>query len=226
MDALTSAVRGLDAVDGHAVLGIAAVALGMVLSPGPNMIYLVSRSIAQGRRAGLVSLTGVATGFLVYLVAVTAGVAAVFSVVPVLYTALKLAGAGYLLWLAWKAVKPGGAAVFAPQQLPPDPPRRLFAMGFLTCLLNPKIAIMYISLLPQFVAPERGHVAVQSLVLGLVQIAIAVTVNGLIALSAGTIATFLNRRPAWLRVQRYAMGTVLGGLAVHIAADRAKAVAA
>ncbi|MFJ6620647.1 LysE family translocator [Kitasatospora sp. NPDC091335] len=219
MDTLTSAV------DGHAVLGIAAVALGMVLSPGPNMIYLVSRSIAQGRRAGLVSLTGVATGFLVYLVAVTAGVAAVFSVVPALYTAIKLAGAGYLLWLAWQAVKPGGTAVFAPRQLPPDPPRRLFAMGFLTCLLNPKIAIMYISLLPQFVAPERGHVAAQSLVLGLTQIAIAVTVNGLIAVSAGGIAAFLNRRPGWLRIQRYAMGTVLAGLAVHIAADRAKAVA-
>ncbi|MFJ9604961.1 LysE family translocator [Kitasatospora sp. NPDC101176] len=220
MDALTSAV------DGHAVLGIAVVALGMVLSPGPNMIYLVSRSIAQGRRAGLISLLGVAVGFLVYLVAVTAGVAAVFSVVPALYTGIKLAGAGYLLWLAWKAVKPGGTAVFAPQQLTPDPPRRLFAMGFLTCLLNPKIAIMYISLLPQFVAPERGHVALQSLVLGLTQIAIAVTVNGLIAMSAGGIAAFLNRRPAWLRVQRYAMGTVLAGLAVHIAADRAKAVAA
>ncbi|MEU9079407.1 LysE family translocator [Kitasatospora sp. NPDC048538] len=220
MDALTPAV------DGHAVLGIAAVALGMVLSPGPNMIYLVSRSIAQGRRAGLISLLGVAVGFLVYLVAVTAGVAAVFSVVPALYTGIKLAGAGYLLWLAWKAVKPGGTAVFAPQQLTPDPPRRLFAMGFLTCLLNPKIAIMYISLLPQFVAPERGRVALQSLVLGLTQIAIAVTVNGLIAMSAGGIAAFLNRRPAWLRVQRYAMGTVLAGLAVHIAADRAKAVAA
>ncbi|MFI6109229.1 LysE family translocator [Kitasatospora sp. NPDC051164] len=220
MDALTSAV------DGHAVLGIAAVALGMVLSPGPNMIYLVSRSIAQGRRAGLISLLGVATGFLVYLVAVTAGVAAVFSVVPALYTAIKLAGAGYLLWLAWKAVKPGGTAVFAPQELPPDPPRRLFAMGFLTCLLNPKIAIMYISLLPQFVAPERGHAALQSLLLGLTQIAIAITVNGLIAMSAGSIAAFLNRRPAWLRIQRYVMGTVLAGLAVHIAADRATAVVA
>ncbi|MFI8456466.1 LysE family translocator [Kitasatospora sp. NPDC085464] len=219
MDALTTAV------DGHAVLGIAAVALGMVLSPGPNMIYLVSRSIAQGRRAGLISLLGVGAGFLVYLVAVTAGVAAVFSVVPALYTAIKLAGAGYLLWLAWKAVKPGGTAVFAPQQLPPDPPRRLFTMGFLTCLLNPKIAIMYISLLPQFVAPERGHVALQSLLLGLTQIAIAITVNGLIAMSAGSIATFLNHRPAWLRVQRYVMGTVLAGLAVRIAADRAKAVA-
>ncbi|MEV7599562.1 LysE family translocator [Kitasatospora sp. NPDC089797] len=212
-------------VDGHAVLGVAAVALGMVLSPGPNMIYLVSRSIAQGRRAGLVSLLGVATGFLVYLVAVTAGVAAVFAVVPALYTVIKLAGAGYLLRLAWKAVRPGGTAVFAPQQLPPDPPRRLFTMGFLTCLLNPKIAIMYISLLPQFVAPGRGHVGLQSLVLGLVQIVVAVSVNGLIAVSAGSIAGFLERRPAWLRIQRYAMGTVLAGLALRIAADRARAVA-
>ncbi|MFD7901914.1 LysE family translocator [Kitasatospora sp. NPDC059747] len=209
----------------HALLGIAAVALGMVLTPGPNMIYLVSRSIAQGRRAGLVSLVGVAAGFLVYLGAVTVGVAAVFTVVPALYAAIKLAGAGYLLWLAWKAVKPGGAPVFAPQQLPHDSPRKLFGMGFLTCLLNPKIAIMYLSLLPQFVDPARGHVAAQSLVLGLTQVVVAVTVNGLIAASAGSIASFLNRRPAWLRIQRYAMGTVLGGLALHIAADRAKAVA-
>lgn len=220
MDALISAV------DAHAVLGIAAVATGMVLTPGPNMIYLISRSIVQGRRAGLLSLTGVAMGFLVYLTAVTAGITAVFAVVPVLYTAIKLTGAAYLLWLAWQAVKPGGAAVFSPRQLPPDPPRRLVTMGFLTCLLNPKIAIMYVSLLPQFVAPARGHVAAQSLVLGLTQIAIAVTVNGLIAMSAGSIASFLAGRPAWLRFQRYAMGTVLAGLALHIASDRAKAVAA
>ncbi|MFI6152667.1 LysE family translocator [Kitasatospora sp. NPDC051170] len=214
------------AADGHAVLGIAAVALGMALSPGPNMIYLVSRSISQGRRAGLVSLLGVALGFLVYLVAVTAGVSAVFSVVPALYTAIKLAGAGYLLWLAWQAVRPGGTAVFAPQELAPDSPRKLFTMGFLTCLLNPKIAIMYISLLPQFVAPERGHVGEQSLVLGLTQIAIGITVNGVIAMGAGAIAAFLGRRPLWLRVQRYVMGTVLAGLALNIAADRARAVPA
>lgn len=219
MDALISAV------DAHAVLGVAAVATGMVLTPGPNMIYLVSRSITQGRRAGLLSLTGVALGFLVYLAAVTAGITAVFAVVPLLYTAIKLAGAAYLLLLAWQAVKPGGVAVFSPQQLPPDPPRRLVAMGFLTCLLNPKIAVMYVSLLPQFVVPARGDVAAQSLVLGLTQIAIAVTVNGLIAMSAGTIASFLARRPAWLRVQRYAMGTVLAGLALRIASDRAEAVA-
>ncbi|WP_037606106.1 LysE family translocator [Streptacidiphilus rugosus] len=216
----------MDAITAHAELGIAAVALGMVLTPGPNMIYLVSRTIVQGRRAGLISLAGVGTGFLVYLAAVTAGIAALFAVVPALYTAIKLAGAAYLLWLAWKAVKPGGTAVFEPQALPEDSPRRLYLMGFLTCLLNPKLAILYISLLPQFVDPSRGHVAEQSLLLGLTQIVIAVSINGLIAMSAGTIASFFSRRPAWLRVQRYAMGTVLGGLALHIAADRAKAVAA
>jgi threonine/homoserine/homoserine lactone efflux protein len=216
----------LASVAPQSVLGMAAVALGMVLTPGPNMIYLVSRSISQGRRAGLLSLLGVATGFLVYLTAATLGVAAVFAVVPLLYTALKLAGADYLLYLAWQAVRPGGTAVFAPRELPHDPPRKLFAMGLLTCLLNPKIAIMYVSLLPQFVVPARGHVAAQSFALGLAQIAVALTVNGLIALTAGTLAGFLGRRPGWLRVQRYAMGTVLGGLAVHLAADRAKAVAA
>ncbi|MEU2396116.1 LysE family translocator [Streptomyces sp. NPDC007369] len=217
MDELTSVVEA------QAVLGMAAVALGMVLTPGPNMIYLVTRSVAQGRQAGLLSLTGVAAGFLVYLTAVTAGIAAVFAVVPVLYTVIKLAGATYLLWLAWQAVRPGGGAVFSPLPLPPDPPRKLFAMGFLTCLLNPKIAIMYVSLLPQFVTPAKGRVAMQSFTLGLTQIAVAVTVNGLIALSAGSIASFLGRHTGWLRIQRYAMGTVLAGLALHLAADRTKA---
>jgi threonine/homoserine/homoserine lactone efflux protein len=207
------------------LLGIAAVALGLVLTPGPNMIYLVSRSITQGRRAGLISLLGVAAGFLVYLVAATAGIATVFAVVPTLYTALKLAGAAYLLWLAWKAVRPGGESAFAPRALPIDPPRRLFAMGFVTNLLNPKIAILYVSLLPQFVDPGRGHVAEQTLLLGLTQISIALTLNGVIVLTAGTVAGFLGTRPAWLRAQRYLMGTVLGGLGLKIAFERRASVA-
>lgn len=212
------------AISAHAELEMAAVALGLVLTPGPNMIYLVSRSIAQGRRAGLISLLGVALGFLVYLAAVTTGLTAVFTLVPALYLALKLAGAGYLLWLAWNAVRPGGVAVFAPVALPPDRPRRLFAMGLLTCLLNPKIAVMYLSLLPQFVDPARGHVAEQSFVLGLTQIAVALCGNCAIALGAGGIAGFLGRRPTWLRMQRYLMGTVLGGLAVRIALERSSTV--
>ena len=199
-----------------AVLGIALVALGLVLTPGPNMVYLVSRSVTQGRRAGLFSLLGVAAGFGVYLAAATAGLASVFLLVPAAYLGLKLAGALYLLWLAWQAVRPGGTSAFAPKELSPDPPLRLFTMGLVTNLLNPKIAVLYVALLPQFVDPARGSVAGQSLALGAVQIVVALSVNGLIVASAGSLAGFLAARPGWLRAQRYAMGTVLGALAVKL----------
>ena len=133
-----------------AVIGVAAIGLGLVLTPGPNMIYLVSRSITQGRRAGLVSLGGVAVGFLVYLVAASAGLSAVFAAVPALCVAVKLAGAAYLLYLAWQALRPGGVSVFAPQALPADSDRRLFAMGLVTNLLNPKVGVFYLATIPQF----------------------------------------------------------------------------
>ncbi|MDT5038368.1 MAG: hypothetical protein QOE03_3553, partial [Micromonosporaceae bacterium] len=203
------------------MLGVCAVALGMVLTPGPNMMYLVSRSIIQGRRAGVVSLVGVAVGFLVYLCAANLGLSVIFLAVPELYLTVKLAGAGYLGWLAWKALRPGGTSVFEPQQLAPDSPRRLFTMGLMTNLLNPKIAVMYLSLIPQFVHPAAGHVVVQGFVLGGIQVVISLAVNLAIVLAAGTIAVFLTRRPNWLRVQRYLMGTVLGALAVKLAADHA-----
>ncbi|WP_328348791.1 LysE family translocator [Micromonospora sp. NBC_00421] len=209
-----------------AVVGIALVALGLVLTPGPNMVHLVSRSVAQGRRAGLVSLLGVAAGFGVYLAAAVAGIATVFVLVPPLYTAVKLAGAGYLLWLAWRTVRPGGRSAFVPQALPVDRPRRLFAMGLLTNLLNPKIAVLYVSLLPQFVDPARGDVAVQSLLLGATQITVALTVNTVIVLTAGSVSVFLVRRPGWARVQRWVTGSVLAAMAVRIAADRSRAAVA
>ncbi|MFC9440824.1 LysE family translocator [Nocardia sp. NPDC057030] len=209
-------------IDMAAVLGVAAVALGLVLTPGPNMMYLVSRTVSQGRRAGLVSLGGVALGFAVYLVAATVGITAVFAMVPGLYLGVKLLGAAYLLWMAWQALRPGGTSIFEPATVPADPTRRLFLMGFLTNLLNPKIAILYMALIPQFVAPEHGQIWLQSLVLGAVQIVVALTVNGLIVLGAAGLATFLTGRPLWLRVQRYLMGTMLGAIAVLLATDRAR----
>ncbi|MEU6019605.1 LysE family translocator [Streptomyces sp. NPDC047515] len=201
------------------ILGVTVVALGMVLTPGPNMIYLVSRSITQGKRAGMISLGGVALGFMVYLVATNVGLSVVFLAVPELYVAVKLAGAAYLAYLAWNALKPGGISVFDPQDVPHDSPRRLFTMGLMTNLLNPKIAIMYLSLIPQFIDLDKGHVLLQGLILGSIQIVVSVTVNLTIVLAAGTIAVFLSRRPSWLKVQRYMMGTVLGALAVSLAID-------
>jgi threonine/homoserine/homoserine lactone efflux protein len=201
------------------LVAFAVVALGMVLTPGPNMIYLVSRSVCQGRAAGFVSLAGVAAGFLVYMLCAALGITALVMAVPLAYDALRLAGAAYLLWLAWQAVRPGGRSVFHVRDLPADSPRRLFAMGLVTNLLNPKIAVMYLSLLPQFVTPETGNVLAQSLTLGLVQICISMSVNAVIVLAAGTMALFLARRPGWLAVQRWLMGTVLAALAVKIATE-------
>ncbi|MFE0347831.1 LysE family translocator [Streptomyces griseoluteus] len=206
-------------IEPSAAIGVTVVALGMVLTPGPNMIYLVSRSITQGRRAGLISLGGVALGFVAYLLAANLGLSVLFLAVPELYVAVKLAGAGYLAYLAWSALRPGGVSVFSPREVPADSPRRLFTTGLMTNLLNPKIALMYLSLIPQFVSLDRGHVLTQGLLLGTCQIAVSVAVNLAIVLAAGTIATFLSRRPSWLKIQRYAMGTVLGALAVTLAAD-------
>jgi len=201
------------------LLAFAAVSLGMVLTPGPNMIYLISRSIVQGRVAGLISLSGVALGFVFYMLCSAFGITALLFAVPYAYDALRLAGAAYLLWLAWQALKPGGRSPFQVKALPADGPTRLFAMGLLTNLLNPKIAMLYLSLLPQFIDPAQGSVLTQSVALGFTQIAISVSVNAMIALAAGSIAVFLGTRPTWLLVQRWLMGTVLAGLAVRMAVE-------
>ena len=197
----------------------ALVSLGMVLTPGPNMIYLISRSIAQGRDAGLVSLAGVALGFVGYMLCAAFGITALLLAVPYAYDALRFAGALYLLHLAWQAVKPGGRSPFELRELPRDGARKWFLMGLLTNVLNPKIAVLYLSLLPQFIDPARGSVLRQSLLLGSTQIVISLAVNAAIVLAAGRIARFLARRPGWITLQRWLMGTVLTALALRVATE-------
>jgi threonine/homoserine/homoserine lactone efflux protein len=209
-----------------AALGVFLVALGMVLTPGPNMMYLVSRSLTQGRRAGIVSLAGTGVGFLIYLTATNLGLSVIFTAVPWLYVGLKVAGACYLGWLAWKALRRGGVSVFTPAPMAPDSPRRLFTMGLVTNLLNPKAAVLYLSLIPQFIRPETGHVLAQGFQLGGIQIAVSLAVNLVWILTAAKVARFLDRRPVWLRVQRFLMGTVLGVLAVRMLTDHARTTTA
>ncbi|GLS34257.1 Threonine/homoserine/homoserine lactone efflux protein [Mesorhizobium albiziae] len=200
-------------------VAFALVALGMVLTPGPNMIYLVSRSICQGRLAGLISLGGIALGFLFYVFSAAFGITALLIAVPYAYDALRLAGALYLLWLAWQTIRPGGRSPFQVRDLPEDSPRKLFTMGFVTALLNPKIAVLYLSLLPQFIDPQQGSVLAQLLVLGATQIIISVTFNAIFIVMAGSIAAFLAGRPFWAVVQRWLMATVLTGLAFRMATE-------
>ncbi|MES2385098.1 MAG: LysE family translocator [Pseudomonadota bacterium] len=198
----------------------ALVALALVLTPGPNMIYCISRTLCQGRAAGMVSLAGVALGFVVHLLGASFGLSALLLAAPVAFTALKLAGALYLLYLAWQAVKPGGLSPFETRTLPHDPARKLFLMGFMTNLLNPKVAMFYLSFFPQFLHPERGNVLLQSLSLGAVQIIVSLAINSVIIFFAAGLAVFLNRNITWMRVQRYVMGTVLGLLALRLLTEK------
>lgn len=201
------------------LVAFALICFGMVITPGPNMVYLISRSIAQGRGAGLISLGGVALGFFVYMLSAAFGITALLFAVPYAYDALRIAGALYLFWLAWQALRPGGRSPFQLRDLKPDRPRKLFGMGFLTSLLNPKIAMLYLALLPQFIDPAAGSVLMQSLLLGSMQIAISVSVNAMIATAAGGIAVFLRTRPFWSLVQRWLMGTMLAGFALRMALE-------
>lgn len=208
----------------HDVLMFAAACLVMVLTPGPNMIYLISRSICQGRKAGVTSLLGVVAGFFVHMLAAAIGLTAVFLAVPLAYEALKWAGALYLLWMAWQAVRPGARSPFEARELLPDAPSRLVLMGFLTSVLNPKVAMFYLSIFPQFISSEHGSLFIQSILLGLTQISVSFTVNLLIALFASGIAVWFVRNPLWLAVQRYVMGGVLAALAVRLMLEQRKTV--
>ena len=201
----------------HEIAVFALTALVLVLTPGPNMIYCVSRTLSQGRAAGLLSLAGVLLGFVAHLVAATLGLSALLAAVPMAFDALRIAGAAYLLWLAWDALRAGGSAPFTVRALPVDAPGRLFRMGLVTNLLNPKVAMFYLSFFPQFLHPERGDVLLQSLQLGAVQVAVSGTVNAMLILGAARIAAFLARSRGWLAAQRYLMATVLGALAARMA---------
>lgn len=197
--------------------------------------------------AGLLSLAGVATGFVVYMLCAAFGITALVMAVPYAYDSLRFAGAAYLLYLAWQAIRPNGRPAFALPASPadgplpskaggaghsrgerrpalrpftPDSPERLFAMGLFTNLLNPKAAVLYLSLLPQFVDPARGSMLTQLSTLGFTQIAISVSVNGCIVLGASLVARLLAQRPRWQQLQRWLMGTVLGALALRMAVEQ------
>ncbi len=191
----------------------------LALTPGPNLLYLVSRTLCQGRRAGIVSLAGTSLGFVFHVCAAALGLSAIFLTVPALYDLVRFIGAAYLIWLAWETLKPGGQGVFAPRTLPPDGSWRLFRMGLFTSVLNPKVAMFYLALFPQFIDATRGSVLTQGLVLGVLQIVINVASDLMFVLAAGSITAWLARRPLWSAVQRYVLGVVLAGIAVRLAVD-------
>jgi threonine/homoserine/homoserine lactone efflux protein len=155
-------------------------------------------------------------GFLCYLVLAGAGLSALFAPVPAAYIVVKFAGAAYLLWLAWTMLRPGNSP-FEPREMAAHSPTRLFTMGLVTNLLNPKIALMYAALVPQFLDSSAGPRWQQFLTLGGIQIVTAVAGNLVILLAAARLSGWLRSRPRVLRAQRVVSGTVLGGFAIGMA---------
>lgn len=205
-------------------LGLFALAaLVLVVSPGPNMIYLISRSITQGRQAGLVSLIGVICGFLFHIIMVSVGLTAVLFAVPFAYSILKILGVFYLLYLAYQAVRPNSKSIFETRKdLAIDNKSKVFTIGFLTNVLNPKVAVFYLSFFPQFIKPEYGSIMLQSIQLGLTQVTVSFSVNLVIVMTASKAAAFFAQNPTWVKVQKWFMASVLTALAIKMALTKHK----
>ncbi|WP_426479398.1 LysE family translocator [Chryseobacterium sp. CBSDS_008] len=198
-------------------------ALILVISPGPNMIYLISKSITQGKKSGFISLAGVVCGFLFHIVMVSFGLTAVLLAVPLAYTVLKTLGTVYLLYLAYQAIKPKSRNIFdVDKNAAHDSPKKLFTIGFLTNVLNPKVAVFYLSFFPQFIKPEYGSIFTQSLELGIIQVLISFSINFIIVLTAARVALFFSNNPVWIKVQKWFMTSVLTYLAIKMAFSKAK----
>src|SRR3954469_6217731 len=183
------------------LLVFAALSLGLALTPGPNMLYLVSRSLAQGTGAGMVSLIGCQAGSLSIMLAAAAGITAALLAVPHAWDMLRLGGAAYLLFLAWQSVRPNGQPLFSPRPMAREPALRLFSVGVATAALNPKVALFYMAVLPPFLDPAGGDAFAQAAILGAVQIAICTGFDALLVWGAAGTARFLGTRPGWMAAQ-------------------------
>jgi threonine/homoserine/homoserine lactone efflux protein len=195
----------------------------LVITPGPNMIYLISRSITQGRKAGFISLIGVICGFFFHIIMVSFGLTVILFTVPYAYVVLKTTGVVYLLYLAYQAIRPNGRNIFETRQdLKEDSSVKLFSIGFFTNVLNPKVAVFYLSFFPQFIKPEYGSILTQSFQLGITQMIISFTINLIIILTAAQAAAWFAQNPFWVRIQKWFMASMLTGLAIRMALDKGK----
>jgi threonine/homoserine/homoserine lactone efflux protein len=202
--------------DASTLAVFAVAALILLVIPGPAVLYIVSQSVSRGRVAGLVSMLGIQVGGLVHVAAAAAGLSALLVRSALAFDVVKYAGAAYLVYLGVRRLlgrEPQEAADFPREKCL----RRLFAQGIVVNVLNPKTALFFFAFLPQFVDVDRGAVAFQIAVLGLVFILLAIVSDGAYALAAGSAAGWLRGRRGFAQAERWASGGVLVGLGLATA---------
>jgi threonine/homoserine/homoserine lactone efflux protein len=201
-----------------ASIGLFAVAaILLLLTPGPAVLYIVARSVEQGRVAGLVSVCGITSGTFVHIAAAALGLSALLASSALAFAVVKYAGAAYLIYIGVRRILSRADAPAAQLELPRRSLGRLYRDGFIVNLLNPKTALFFLAFLPQFVDPSRGAVAFQIAFLGLLFAAMGFVSDGVYALAAGTAGRWVKRNNHYLRWERYVTGTVFIGLGVTAA---------
>jgi threonine/homoserine/homoserine lactone efflux protein len=193
-------------------------ALMLNIAPGPDMLYVIGRSVGQGRRAGIVSSLGVFVGCWVHILAAALGVAALLRSSPMAFNAVRYAGAAYLIYLGIKML--AQKTDLSARPLKPEGLTSIFRQGVLTNVLNPKVAIFFLAFLPQFIDAHRGSVALQIVLLGLIFNVGGTLVNLAVAYAGGTLGELLRRNEHFARLQRWFTGVIFIGLGLRLAWQR------
>jgi threonine/homoserine/homoserine lactone efflux protein len=207
---------------GQNLLLFAGAALVLLLIPGPAVLYVVARSVAQGRKAGIVSVLGIHTTTLIHIAAAALGLSVLVLSSALAFNIVKYAGAAYLIWLGLRKLFGPAEAVGLNGELQRYSHARLFRDGFLVNLLNPKTALFFLAFLPQFVDGGRGHVAMQITILGLMLAVLGVCTDSAYALLAGTVGAWLKRSRGYVKFERYGSGVLFVGLGVTAALSGTK----
>lgn len=195
-------------------------ALALNLTPGPTVLFIISRCLADGRTAALVSVFGLATASVIQAIAAAFGLSALFVYSPLVFSIVKYCGAAYLIYLGIAGFRAGGIAGLGDRIAEPlrrGSLKRAYFRGLLTDLLNPKLLLFFFSFLPQFVDSARGSPQFQMLVLGLLFQVTGIPTNLAVAFGGGSLARVIARRPLWARIQRWLSSVVLIGLGVRLA---------
>ena len=192
-------------------------ALVILLIPGPAVLYIVARSVAQGRTAGFVSVLGIHAATSIHVLAAALGLSVLLLSSALAFSIVKYAGAAYLIWLGLRKIFGPAEAAGANGELMRYSHARLFRDGFVVNLLNPKTAIFFFAFLPQFVDVSRGHVAMQITLLGLLMLVLGFCTDSAYALLAGTAGDWLKRSRGYVKFERYGSGLLFIGLGVAAA---------
>src|SRR5207253_8280517 len=205
--------------DAHRLLLFLPAALLLAITPGPGIFYVLARSLAGGKREGMLSSLGTFVGGLVHVFAAALGLSAILAASAVAFHTVKYAGAAYLIWLGIRTIRTRNAEMTLQA---PGPSNGAFWQGIATEVLNPKTALFFLSFIPQFVNRESGHVFWQFLLLGTISVTLNTSADLVVTMFAGPLGNRIRSSAKFRRTQRTATGAIMIGLGTYLAVSKSE----